>query len=157
MSSFGRRSQSVQRRRSRWAGFLGDVKSESSTFKDILSKAAVQKAQVNRDYKTYAQRSFNAIHNVVRKKPDPSRMTPDHRSRMPDFHPEPPAVDAPPESPFEFDARIPNRDRWPVRPVTAGSCRVLTPVRLRDYPGVSRAKDITCVLGAPVSADIDVF
>jgi hypothetical protein len=145
-----RRSQS-QQRRSRWSGFLGDVQNESVTFKEILRESAARKEQSNQDYRTFAQLSFNAIHNVVRKKPDPSRMTPNRYSRLQGFHPPPSQISEPPVTPFEFDTRVANHNRWPERPVTRNSLRVLNPVRLRDYSGMARHKDVPCILGAQVS------
>jgi hypothetical protein len=147
-----RRAQS-QQRRSRWSGFLGDVQNEATTFKEILREAAARKDQSNRDYAECAQRSFNAIHNVVRKKPDPARMTPNHFSRLPGFRP--PPSDSPRSmvsgQGYEYDTSPPMRDRWPKRPITRNSLRILNPTRLNDYPAIVRPKDVACVMGAYVN------
>jgi hypothetical protein len=141
------------RRKSQWAGFLGDVRNESTTFKEILQRASAEKTESNAQFKACAQHSFNAIHNVVRKKPDqvgrPLRQATRASSTL--------TRSNAPESPFEFEHKVANHDRWPVRPVTKVSQRILTPTRLGDHPGVARPKDIVCILGWPVSRHAELL
>jgi hypothetical protein len=135
------------KRRSRWAGFIGDVRNETATFKEILRQGATQQERSNVQFTQSAQRSFNAIHNIVRRKIDESGRPPAQRRG--------PSQSAPtlaiPESPFEYDFKIANHDRWPVRPVTRGTQRIFAPVRLRDYPKITRPKDIPYLTGWPVT------
>jgi hypothetical protein len=115
-----RRSRS-QQRRSRWTGFLNDVQNESVTFKEVLLQSAVRKEQSNRDCQTFAQLSFNAIPNVVRKQPDPARMTPDDYSRLRGFPPRAAKPSNPPNSLSEYETHIRSRARRPGRSATRNS------------------------------------
>jgi hypothetical protein len=140
-------------KRSRWNGFLGDVKRESSAFKDVLVQASLQKEESNEQFRQFAQISFNAIHNVQRRKPDPSKAVP----RL--TRPQTRSASRPPpkKSVWEFEDKDANHTRWPVRPITRTSKRILTPVRVQDYGSLPRPSDIVCVYGAQISPDDDVL
>jgi hypothetical protein len=50
----------------RWTSFGVDIKAESRKFKAVLDRAKSDSRQVNTEFATCAQSSFNAIHNVRR-------------------------------------------------------------------------------------------
>jgi hypothetical protein len=132
-------------KRSRWNGFLGDVKRESCAFKEVLMNASAEKEESNRRFKESAQYSFRAIRYAARKNPDPTKAVP----RL--TRPQTRSAGGPPEkkSPWEFDENE-KCHTWPARPITRISQRVLSPVRLQDYPPNSRPQDIICLYGLPV-------
>jgi hypothetical protein len=129
--------------------FLRDAKHESRVFKEILTRNSAQKEDMVGHYEICRQRSFKAIHDLKRKSPDPSRAVPRLSGRSSR------AVSGASKrtSPFAFDNKDDNHTRWPVRPITRQSRRVLTPAYLQDYPDLKRHHDITCVFGAPISRD----
>lgn len=131
----------------RWNGFLKDVKSEARTFKMALRSTAAQNEEVNREYQECWRHSFSAIANAQKRKPDPSRMVPrlSRSQTRASTRPKRPSTGLS----FEYDTRVSNHNRWPVRNVTTATQRVLAPSKLRDYPGLEREKDIVCLLGCP--------
>jgi hypothetical protein len=141
------------KRRSRWAGFLGDVRNETATFTEILRQGATVQEKSNAQFKQSAQRSFNAIHNVVGKKPDQSGRPP----TQPRTRSQTAQRFSIPESPFEYEFKSANHDRWPVRPVTRGSERVFSQVRLGDYPNIARPKDVPYLTGWPMKRNRELL
>jgi hypothetical protein len=133
----------------RWNDFLGDVRQEGAAFKEVLRAVADQKERANTTFARASQKSFNAIHNVARRKMDESRAVPrlsrqGTRGLV--------SRDAPKIN-LAFDVRISNHDRWPRRSSsTRSSQRIFSPTRLNDYRalGGPPAKDMICLYGSPV-------
>ena len=67
----------------KWSIFLHDIRNESHNLSEAYSKASHDHTQVNDEYKKASQLSFNAIHNIKRRRPLPENMIP----RVP--HPKP--------------------------------------------------------------------
>lgn len=128
----------------RWNGFLTDIHQESTTFGEVVKSGILVKDMNEIDYKKHAQRSFNAIHNVERKKPDPNKMVFRQKRKSTTR-----SINDQPKNPFQYETRLANYNNWPKRPGTAR--RILTPVRLGDYPDMERPKDVIALFGKPVS------
>ena len=131
----------------RWEAFLKEVKVESRTFKRALKSTAAQNEEVNREYRECWRHSFTAISGGPRKRGDRSRLVPrvSRAQTSASTRPERPKT----TSAFEYEVKVSNHDRWPVRNVTALTQRLLAPAKLKDYPGIEREKDIVCLFGTP--------
>ncbi|KAK8845088.1 hypothetical protein M9Y10_021266 [Tritrichomonas musculus] len=145
----------------RWNGFLTDIKLESISFKKIMSEVTQNKDKSNADFEKFSKESFASIRRASLRNNDQqhqisrlsasSRLNQTHNRKIKNavrrsnnnFH-----TQEQQSSPFEFDIRISNHDRWPKRPSSAR--RILRPVKLQDYPDLERPKDIICVMGAPL-------
>ena len=137
--------------------FLSEIKDESESFTNAVKMTAMQRFQSNDEYRKYSHESFNAMYKV-RGKPvqDQYRMVP-RLSRPQTANTKPkkiPKRRRPDPDQFEFDVRITNNDRWPLRNVTNMSQRVLSPTRLKDYPDTRRRKDLACVCGCPIRTGV---
>ena len=130
----------------RWAGFLSDIHTEANTFKQVLKDASTTRDKSNSEFANLGERSFRSIHNIERKKVDLSKCVP-RLSRPSTQH----IKTRQTTSPFEFEMRVANHDRWPKRPSSAR--RILSPVKLNDYSDGKRKHDMICVFGAPLDKD----
>jgi hypothetical protein len=133
--------------------FLSDVRRESRSFKEAMARTEALKKESNAHFQVCAHLSFAAIHSVNRASADPSRAVP----RLSRPQTRSCSRVSKKRSVFEFDDKDDNHTRWPVRPITLTSQRVLTPRRLLDYPEQGRPHDIICVFGAPVGPGDDVL
>lgn len=131
--------------------FLSEIKNESESFKNAVRFTSSERCKSNDEYQRYSRESFNAMYRQRKKQEqDPRRFvprlsrpqtaTPKKRHRLTRDE-----IDA-----MEFDMRVTNNDRWPMRNITNMSQRVLSPEKLQDYPDTRRRRDKACVLGSPV-------
>lgn len=131
----------------RWNGFLNDIHQESNTFGEIVKSGSIVKEQNDQEFKATAQKSFNAIHNVKRKKSDPSKMVPRQKRKQIK------SLNTHDKNQFQHDMRLANYSNWPLRPNTSTK-RILSPTRLADYPEMKRPKIVPTLLGEPVANPI---
>ena len=146
----------------RWTGFLTGVKEESLNFKQVMSDIKKNKDKSNADYQKFAKESFNSIHRIPSRnndqtqkisRPSSSSIRRQNRYKTTKSSIRRKSINTlhtqeQQTSPFEFDIRVSNHDRWPKRPSSAH--RILKPTKLQDYPDLERPKDIVCVLGTPL-------
>lgn len=162
MSKSNHSTNDFQYKPQRWTGFLTGVKEESLTFRKVMSEITKNKDQSNAEFAKFAKESFFSIHRGTSLNDSQYRKASKlaSASRLSQTRPKTAknpirrrnsnvlSVQERQESPFEFDIRISNHDRWPKRASSAR--RILAPVKLQDYPDLERPKDIVCVLGAPI-------
>lgn len=131
----------------RWTGFLNDIQQESNQFGEIVKNGSIVKEKNDQEFKQTAQKSFNAIHNVKRKKADPNKMVPRQKRRQIK------SLNAKDKNQFHHDMRLANYSNWPLR-ATSPTKRILSPIRLGDYPNMKRPMDVPTMLGEPVANPI---
>jgi hypothetical protein len=124
---------------SRWSIFLVDIRNEAARFREVLHRADNDQKAVNSEFETSARHSFNAIHNVRRRRP----ALDDGVFRM--RHRQPPPPPPKPDDDLFPAPRVCPRVRPTAR--SASVMRLLAPERLRTVYNVEPKPRDTFVVG----------
>lgn len=130
---------------SKWSCFRGDIKTESTKFREEFQRAAGEYHRVNNDFQKTAQKSFHAIHNIRKIKPSGDRCVPKvpHRKKK--------TVQETFQSVFQFESDENLQVKWPARRSESAQ-RYLAPSKLQVVYGIQpKSQDIYVVSGEQVT------
>ena len=136
----------------KWFNLIDQVKEENQALAEIIKKGTDERTKSNLEYSKYVQKSFNSIHGVKRSQPvSPviSRSLPRSKSvrrekpiktrglsQLASF------------GVMEFETPVTNVDRWPKR--NSAAKRILSPIKLKDYPDSHKKRDMYVLTGEVV-------